>query len=607
MAAAVAAAPAATMAAAAAAAAGASNAGTAGTPIATPGTPTEAAPVSPLTAVLSEDLEARVLSYLDVWDRRAMAAVDKRYAAMQAPVLAPARAAVASFRKQPEEALLALASLGLLTADTAGVARFLYDAHGKLPAAAVGKYLTAPGGADREEEAEAAYQLTTAYLAHLDLTYDTPAQALRKLLNRTRLPPGSRVLSALFKRLSERYVACQHAAARECATFGSPPAEDDAPAAAAGGVRGVSGGAAVDMAHAHVQHAASVSPSMLALGALEHAGGSGGRRAGAAATTRATAATAAAAGGAGAADAHLPPWRQRAPAATRDDDDDDIVTVHTARVVLKSPETACLSIKGGDSAAVAAPVPPPSSSMSDKRWVELDGLHGDEDAGAYGLAPMTPSVPTVAVAVAVAVPPPPPVPSSSPPPPVQPPKPRRRMLYGFDVVTLDHDVAFIFFYSLLILNCDMRSPAVRTKMTRTDFVSRNISIPALAHIPPTFFAGAYDEIALAGLPVADGLPVAPARHALARNPAPETGAILQPMMDGPPAAPSPATRAIAATAAAAVSWVKRAAAALTQSGSAASVPVPVAAAQQPPSVPTSPPPSPSLAARVVEPVTLYRR
>jgi hypothetical protein len=141
-------------------------------------------------------------------------------------------------------------------------------------------------------------------------------------------------------------------------------------------------------------------------------------------------------------------------------------------------------------------------------------------------------------------------------------KPRRHVLYGFDVATLDEETTFLILYSCLILNCDMRSSAIKQKMTREDFISRNISIPNLASIPPSFFAGTYDELALQGLPVADAVPTSPVRHAVARNPAPQSVALLELMVSARMQSVAAAPTFFRDSAGSALSWMRRAAGAI---------------------------------------------
>jgi hypothetical protein len=94
---------------------------------------------------------------------------------------------------------------------------------------------------------------------------------------------------------------------------------------------------------------------------------------------------------------------------------------------------------------------------------------------------------------------------------------QRRMLYGFDVASLDVDTAFIITWSAIILNTDMRHVAIKAKMRREEFIHKNTGVAGLGGIPASFFAGLYDELAVQGLPVSDAVPTAPAAHAFARR------------------------------------------------------------------------------------------
>ena len=68
-----------------------------------------------------------------------------------------------------------------------------------------------------------------------------------------------------------------------------------------------------------------------------------------------------------------------------------------------------------------------------------------------------------------------------------------------------------------------RSDAVRKKMTRSEYASRNAGVESLRHIPIRFFEGLYDEIAIQGLPINDRVPLAPVPHS-ALNAEPNLGA-----------------------------------------------------------------------------------
>lgn len=108
-------------------------------------------------------------------------------------------------------------------------------------------------------------------------------------------------------------------------------------------------------------------------------------------------------------------------------------------------------------------------------------------------------------------------------------------VYGYDLSFLDADTAFMIFYSIIILCTDMRSPAIKHRMTKEDFIQHNLRVPGLSSLPAALWAGTYDELALQGLPFNDAVPVGPAAHALRegvaqRTPAPEAVAVLRPIL-----------------------------------------------------------------------------
>lgn len=113
------------------------------------------------------------------------------------------------------------------------------------------------------------------------------------------------------------------------------------------------------------------------------------------------------------------------------------------------------------------------------------------------------------------------------------------LVHGIDVSTLDADTVYIVLFSAIILNSDLRSPAVKEKMTCDVFVQRNSCIPGLSGLPASFFEGVYDEIAVQGLPMSDDVPMAPVTVLPAGGagrgrpaPAPETVAALERLTGG---------------------------------------------------------------------------
>lgn len=236
-----------------------------------------------------------------------------------------------------------------------------------------------------------------------------------------------------------------------------------------------------------------------------------------------------------------------------------VPTAHTrmaGTAAARSDSTDALPVSSGTTAGAAVGCPTAVGAAGAglvNQWVEWDGLHSEDDAGDVSSVfahAARGHIPTAAASCSGA-------PRGKGADPC-PHKPRRYLLHGFDVATLDSDSAFILMFSCIILNCDMRSAAIKAKMSRTGFIQRNLSIPALSHIPPSFFAGLHDELALQGLPVGENVPTSPARHALSQLPAPETIAILEQMTAGRHGLASSApARALAETAHSAVTWLRR--------------------------------------------------
>jgi hypothetical protein len=91
-------------------------------------------------------------------------------------------------------------------------------------------------------------------------------------------------------------------------------------------------------------------------------------------------------------------------------------------------------------------------------------------------------------------------------------------VHGFDVCSLDLETTFVLLYALFILNTDMRSMAIKHKMTREAFMRYKEDVLDLRMIPPKFFGGSYDELALQGLP----LPRVPAVSRVCAAPTPQS-------------------------------------------------------------------------------------
>lgn len=133
---------------------------------------------------------------------------------------------------------------------------------------------------------------------------------------------------------------------------------------------------------------------------------------------------------------------------------------------------------------------------------------------------------------------------------------QRRVLYGCNMAELSVETLFMVTYTIVILNTDMRHAGIKTKMTRTQFARKNAAVPGLEAIPESFWCGLFDELAVRGLPVADAVPTAPVRHALAgAGPDPLAVSALQKLMFAarPTSAPISAAHAAAAAEAAATS------------------------------------------------------
>ena len=112
------------------------------------------------------------------------------YSALQ-PHWVPCLATIRNFRADPELAIVRLQSCKRLASDYGSVAAFLFDNHGRLPAKAIGQYLTAPPPLrlDASPQPDLAREgILQAYLSLLDFSADSPPQALRRLLDRTRMP-----------------------------------------------------------------------------------------------------------------------------------------------------------------------------------------------------------------------------------------------------------------------------------------------------------------------------------------------------------------------------------------------------------------------------------
>jgi hypothetical protein len=137
--------------------------------------------------------------------------------------------------------------------------------------------------------------------------------------------------------------------------------------------------------------------------------------------------------------------------------------------------------------------------------------------------------------------------------PLIPPEYQPRNCYGFDVASLDENAVFILFYTIYILNADLRAVAIKTKMTRAQFVALGTSVESLRHIPAHFFEGLYDEIAVQGLPINDRVPLAAVPNIMAVNADVDRKVVaaLRPLVRS-------AAAVVRETADVALSWLRRA-------------------------------------------------
>lgn len=268
---------------------------------------------------LNSDTTMLVTQFCGVGELSNLRGINRAFADGLAATWKSCKAALALFGRQTAGAIAALQRLGRVPGDAAGIASFLFDGHGLLPAKSIGNYLTAPS---LETDELAHEDVLVAYLQLLDLSEDSPPQALRRLLARTRMPQRTKGAGELFHATARRYVTCQ---------------------------------------------------------------------------------------------------RNRA-----------LPTAHCAETM---------------------------------------------------------TVPALPLAM--------------------PPEYIPRNCYGFDVASLNEDDVFVLIYTIIILNADLRAPSIKTKMTRMQFVSLNLSVDSLRHVPSHFFEGLYEEVAVRGLPINDKVPISP--------------------------------------------------------------------------------------------------
>ena len=98
------------------------------------------------------------------------------------------------FKRDPETSVVALQSVGRLSSNPVSVAHFLYHSHGSLwlEPKMVGQFITAPlvRGQDvgMPDVGLAREDILSAYVESFDFSSDSPPQALRRILARTRMP-----------------------------------------------------------------------------------------------------------------------------------------------------------------------------------------------------------------------------------------------------------------------------------------------------------------------------------------------------------------------------------------------------------------------------------
>lgn len=114
--------------------------------------------------------------------------------------------ALREFATDPGASLHKLIDLGVASSSIDGIAHFLYCSYRRLPARAIGQLLTV--GDDETSRGATPRDLTREYTNLFDLSSDTPVQALRRVLDHTRLPNSRGASSGYFRRIASRYVAC---------------------------------------------------------------------------------------------------------------------------------------------------------------------------------------------------------------------------------------------------------------------------------------------------------------------------------------------------------------------------------------------------------------
>lgn len=525
-----------------------------------------------------------------------LASVNKSLRLDLSPSLFTISSAVRGFEKDGAGSVAALQSLGFVGSSPAQVADFLYDSKGRIPARQVGRFLTlwyanssgradgllghehhdGEGGEETDEDrarlaaliarvrAEKAQckAIMRAFLRRLDFADDTPVQALRRLLARTRMPMESRSAGALLKRFAERYVESQARAARRGTADGAPeyrfgpglgspaspspspspsnvppsPSASPSPALMVAVSSGSSGAGAFASVAAPAARCASRLDS--------RDGGSSSSRSlhglrDAAVTMTARGASAAGAGAGPAAGTSTTTGEAVAVAAVSE-------AGSAGSTAEAGGSTPAVGGAGGPGPAAGSPAASAAATAAagDACRASMDeGCISDAETDAAGFARLYHDGDGDSSAGAgvdkdgCA-------------------RSQRRVLYGCNVAELSVESVFMVTYTIVILNTDMRHAGIKTKMTRQQFARKNASVPGLEAIPDSFWAGLFDELAVRGLPVSDAVPTAPVRHALAgAGPDPLAVSALQKLVFAarPTSAPISAAHAAAAAEAAATS------------------------------------------------------
>ena len=121
-----------------------------------------------------------------------LVAVNAAFRSVLFPSWISCRSALHQFSADPVTALSLLQTSRRLPVDHVSIAHFLFCSHGQpwLEQKVVGNFITAPllHDAGLPDFGLAHEGILRAYVAMFDFSSDTPSQALRRLLTRTRMP-----------------------------------------------------------------------------------------------------------------------------------------------------------------------------------------------------------------------------------------------------------------------------------------------------------------------------------------------------------------------------------------------------------------------------------